>query len=150
MKKMISLLASFAFLICSVVAEHPLIDVYELTPRDELGEMVTDTDMVFFMVMDTSHEDYDKFLHVYNRVASDLIHFQFQPTQWFRFDALKHPEMEDVREARAINTMDFVPKSRMTGNPVGSYVFAIRDGTPRVLEYKYNPESDVQGNIEAL
>ena len=58
--------------------------------------------------------------------------------------------MEDTREPRAINTLDFVPKSRMTGNPVGSYVFAIRDGTPRVLEYKYNPESDVIGNIEAL
>ena len=58
--------------------------------------------------------------------------------------------MEDVRERRAINTMDFVPKSQTTGNPVGSYIFAIRDGTPRVLDYKYNPEVNLDGNVEEL
>ena len=58
--------------------------------------------------------------------------------------------MEDVREDRAINTADFVPKSKKTGNPTGSYIHVIREGTVRVLEYKYNPEKDVAGNVDEL
>ena len=67
-----------------------------------------------------------------------LINFKFQPTQWFKMDALKYPDMEDVREERAIHTMDFVPKSQTTGVPTGSYIYVIREGTVRVLEYKFD------------
>ena len=74
---MIYLIVNLALLFLFVFAEHPLIDVYELTPRDELGDMVQETDMIFFMVMDTSHEDFTQFMQVYNRVASDLIHFKW-------------------------------------------------------------------------
>lgn len=58
--------------------------------------------------------------------------------------------MEDVREERAIHTEDFVPKSSATGVPTGSYVFVIYEGTARVLDYKYNPEKDVNGNAAEL
>ena len=130
--------------------EKPLIDVYEITPTDDLGEMVQEIDMVFFLVMDKSHEDNENFVQVFNKVASELIHFKFQPTQWFKVDALKYPEMEDVRESRAIHTADLVPKSKISGIPTGSYIHVIREGTVRVLEYKYNPEKDVEGNVGEL
>ena len=149
--KFISIFIAINFgLVSAEEAEEPVIDVYELSPEDDLSDMVHEADMVFFLVMDKSHEDNANFLQAFNLVASELIHFKFQPTQWFKLDVLKYPSMEDVREERSVHTMDYIPKSKATGNPVGSYVYVIREGTVRVLDYKYNPEKDINGNVGEL
>ena len=76
--KVISIIIAISF----VSAESdenvkPAWDAYEVTPRDELGDMVGESDMVFFLVMDSSHEDNTNFIQVFNKVASELIHFEF-------------------------------------------------------------------------
>lgn len=89
--RVISIFIAINFACVNAETEKPIIDVYEVNIEDDLSDMVNESDMVFFLVMDKSHEDHDNFLEAFNKVATELIHFKFAPTQWFKLDALKYP-----------------------------------------------------------
>ena len=48
--------------------------------------------------------------------------------QWFSIDTLEYPDLEDNRHERAIHMEDSTPKSKATGNPNGSYIYAMYEG----------------------
>ena len=58
--------------------------------------------------------------------------------QWFSIDTLEYPEMEDPRVERAILTEEKEPKSAQTGNPQGSYVYAMYEGSFKTLDFMYD------------